>query len=247
MRVAIAMSGEMRGCPDCLKLVEPQLIEPFRRLGAKVDLLICTRADAWWRPAAELPFRMLHVETNTLIDPSPIVSYVNPTSAGARTGEDRRAFLYQSYLQYYRSLATVGQMVARAEQQDGAPYNWVMRARPDCKLREPLDPSKLERGKINVPANDWWPHSDANGKPLVTLTDKFAIGPSDLMAVYFARMSYLHEFCLSIALHAEALVRWQLDRAGVPWCSNSYIHVLRDDRADVTPYDCCVRPDRSER
>ncbi len=236
----------MRGCPECLDNLGSHVIAPFERAGAWVDLLISTRADRWWNPAAALPFRMLNVEQNTPMDSAKYIEGpVNPQHLGRTEGKGRRDFLYQSYLQYFRSLRTVGQMLERAEEQDGAPYDWVVRARPDAKLRDVLKVEELEPGIVHFPHNDWWPYTDVDGQRLGTLCDKFAVGPSQAMHVYFNRLSFLRKYCDCYVLHAELLVRWQMDEAKIAWKHSDDIHVLRGKESDL--YACSIPPNVRER
>lgn len=238
MRVAIALSGEMRGKKFCLDLLREHVIKPFADVGATVDLFCHTRKDEWWQPASDLPFRCLWVEENRKRGDGAIVSPANPRSKGDRKGDDRRAFLYQSYLQQYWSLEAVGQMVSRAEEQDGAWYDWVVRMRPDTFLTTPLPINDLGVGRIAMAWNDWWPY-EINGKRIETCNDKFAVGPSHLMAWYFKRFHNLAAFCVTNAIQGEAFTAWNLDRQNVPW----YRHDKIECRQADDPYQCSKRPD----
>lgn len=247
MRIALCMSGEMRGTPECLESIDRCVTRPLKEMGAEVDLLIYTRADRWWHQAASLPFRMLHVEKNVPMSDDIIVNHINTPNKG-RFGppgvntNNRRAFLYQSYLQYYRSLQGMGELKRRAEMEDGKRYDWTARIRPDSGFEAPLDFSKLTEQVVYVPENDRWPHSDPQGKEMVTLSDKFAIGPSEMMDVYFDRINYLQGFCQVAELQAEALLVWQLAKANVPWETLDGCRVTRSE----TMYKYSVRPDVEE-
>lgn len=240
-KVAICLSGEMRGCDDYLRLLIERVYTPFIEWGFLVDLFVYTRLDQWWKPAGDLPsLRMVHVEKNVWQDPSDILSSFNPVDRGWFEGcpSNRRAFLYQSYLQYFRSLQEVAKLKRRAEEQDGERYKWVVRARPDAYLEQPLDLNCLKPHHIHFPENDRWPPPDRVSN---TLSDKFAIGPSEAMDKYFDRRSLLKEYCASYALHAEAMVAWQMKRMALQW----YIMPgLRVSRNEVNPYEHCFRPDR---
>ncbi len=248
MRVAVCLSGEMRGCPDCLDNLKTHVIQPFEKVEAEVDLLVCTRADRWWSDVwvyLSESIRMLHVEHNAPMDSVKYIEGpVNPQHLGRAEGTDRRSFFYQSYLQYFRSLKTVGEMLARAEEQDDVPYDWVVRARPDAKLRDPLKVENLEPGVVHFPHNDWWPYTDTDGQRLDTLCDKFAVGPSRSMHVYFSRLDFLRRYCDRYILHAELLVRWQMDEAKIAWKKSDDICVLRGKESDL--YACSVPPNVKE-
>jgi hypothetical protein len=240
VRVAVCLSGEMRGRDDCLRMLDERVMTPFRDAGAEaVDLFCHTRKDPWWGPAGKLPFRCLWVEENRPRDPSAIIGDANPRLRGERDGDDRRAFLYQSYLQQYESLAAVGLMKSRAERQDGRPYDWVVRSRPDVYLEAPLPVGGLVAGVVNVPWNDWWPY-DEGGVRYDTVTDKFAAGPSAAMDVYFDRLSCLAEFCSRWRLQGERLTAWVLERAGLRWVRHEGMKVAQAE----DPYRCSLRPDR---
>lgn len=216
MRVAICLSGEMRGCPKSLRLLREHVIVPFQVAGANVvDLFIHTRRDPWWMAAVSLPYRALWVEENRRRDENQILSVANPKSRGSDPGAGgRRAFLYQSYLQQYESLLACASMVARAERQDGKAYDWVVRSRPDCYLEAQLPVEQLVPGKVNVPWNDWWPY-EVDGTRWDTCTDKFAVGSSTHMQVYLSKLDDLQEFCTSYRIHGEAFTVWQLNKYNV--------------------------------
>ncbi len=208
IRVAACISGEMRNRPDALASIKASILDPLTESGAKIDIIINTRKDSWWTTASTLPFRIFHVETNVPQDASDIISAHNPLRSGQYDHPDakgsstanRRAFLYQSYLQYYASLKTVAELKRRAEEQDGVKYDWVMRLRPDILFQGVLNPAKLEPGHIYFPENDRWPFHQ-----MTTLSDKFAIGSSEHMDNYFNRRIFLREWCSSHEIHAEAL------------------------------------------
>ncbi len=243
MRVAACMSGEMRNRPDALASVEANIFAPIREVGWTLDLLLYVRKDAWWQGAASLPFRMLHVEENRPEDDADIRGEYNPPDKGAYEHRDargegtanRRAFLYQSYLQYYRSLGGVAALKRRAEEQDGAFYDWVMRVRFDTIIEGKLDLAALEPGMVHVPSNDRWPFEN-----LVTWSDKWAMGSSLNMDRYFDRRSFLREWCAYHELHAEALLGWQMRQLGIPVKPLDGLKVVTPD--DL--YRCSWRPDR---
>ena len=213
MRVAVCLSGEMRGRDDCLKFLHERVVEPFQSAGS-VDLFVHTRCDKWWRPACDLPFRSLQVEHNHERDISDILSDTNPLHLG-KGGGGRRGFLWQSYMQQFWSLQAVGEMKRRAERQDGESYDWVVRCRPDCYLLEPLNVASLVSGSVNLPDNDWWPGEDSDGNRLPSFCDKFAVGPSQGMDAYLDPFLHLRRFCRMHELRGETYVGWRLREFGV--------------------------------
>jgi len=236
MRVAVCLSGDARGCPECLESLMNCVVRPFQRSAAVVDILVHTRLDPWWEPLSKLPFRMLRVERNVKrIDDADIVGTVNPRSAGDFPGTTRRSFLYQAFLQYYRSLAGVAELKRRAEEQDGTPYDWVVRARPDVGYKKELVLSDLVFGRINFPGGDWWRYKGKECR-----SDKFAVGSSAHMDVYLNRGAYLREWCEREELHAEGLMMYQLEREGIPW------NILHDFGLFLNPhgYEFSLRPEQ---
>lgn len=241
MRVAACVSGEMRNAPECLESLKEKVFAPLLSAGVTIETLACVRLDPWCAPAIQLPYlRNLRVQRNVWQDPSDIISSHNPVRNGqyedklatgkvpGSTGR-RRAFLFQSYLQYYRSLAEVGEMKRQAEQQDGRPYDLVMRVRPDGRYENPLDTNLLTLDRIWVPCNERFGGA----------SDKFAIGPSAMMDVYFARRSFVKEYCQSHELIAEQLLVWQLQKSGVPFEYMPEFLVSQTSHF----YDYCLRPD----
>lgn len=239
MRVAVALSGEMRGCTKSIELLLAHVIQPFKDAGATVDLFIHTRKDPWWLPASGLDFRGLWVEENRPRDDSIIVSAANPRHKGDNpTTDQRRGFLYQSYLQQYESLYAAGQMVYRAERQDGVLYDWVVRSRPDCYLEAPLPVKDLQADTLNVPWNDWWPY-EVDGVRWDTVTDKFAVGPSRIMGVYFDKLFDLQSFCARYRLQGEAFTVWQLNQHGHSHIRHEGMKIHQSD----LKYKYSLRPD----
>jgi hypothetical protein len=241
MRVAVCLCGEMRGKQDCIENLSTHVVAPFAAAGANVDLFVHTRRDAWWQSAAGLPFRMLSVEVNRPQDVRLIEGPANPKERGDRAPGghgDRRAFLYQSYIQQYWSMYAVQQLKVRAEQEDGKPYEWVVRARPDCRLEEPVPVADLVKQSVNVPWNDWWPY-EVDDKRWDTVTDKFAIGPSHSMDVYLTKILDLYSFCRRHRIQGEAFTAWQLKEHGVGY--NRHDGMKIHQAAD--PYKDSWRPD----
>lgn len=240
LRVAVCLTGEMRGCPECIRLLKVRVIQPFLDAKATVDLFIHTRKDPWWLPASELPFRCLWVEENRLRDTSPIVSEANPNSLGAdESQQGRRVFLYQSYMQQYWSMAAVGEMKRRAEKQDDKLYDWVVRSRPDVYLEDLLPVEQLTPGCVNIPWNDWWPY-EMDGVRVETAMDKFAVGPSEAMDVYLNKLDWLQRFCSKYRLQGEAFTTWQLNQAGIKWQRHDKMKCVQTD----VLYKYSLRPDR---
>lgn len=241
MRVLFCLSGEMRGFPSAIESLCHHVIDNFN--GGQIDLIANVRLDPWWKAATELPhLRMLHVERNHgPLDESVIITDKNPLKLGRKNNSnvagnsntDRRTFLYQSYLQYYRSLKMVGEMKREVERQDGKRYDWVFRVRPDVFYEGSVRPDLLIPGVINFPENDTYGW----------LSDKFAAGSSEHMDVYFNRMDYVSEFCQHHELMAEHLLAWQLEKEGI---GNRAISGLRVDRP-ANMYEFSYRPDSEEK
>ncbi len=242
MRIAACLSGEMRGYPECLVSLDTMIFQPLRAAGGTIDLLVVTRLDPWWKMAVDLPFRMLHVEKNVpWLDPADIISEHNPLRHGQANNETpgtamdgRRTFLYQSYLQYYKSLQEMGALKRKAEAQDGKPYDWVIRCRPDVYYENPLNvPLLLEQPTwIRTPQNDTYGW----------VSDKFAIGSSGNMDVYFNRRDYVKGYCQQWELHAERLLHWQLSQAGIYHDTLAGLIVVRPEKM----YAHSRRPDRED-
>lgn len=240
MRVAIAVSGEMRNKPECLRLLRLNVVQPFAEAGAAIDIFVHTRLDEWWQTAFYLPhLRSVCVEQNREREDI-IVSSANPPERGAYKSSnpsDRRAFLYQSYLQQYWSMAGVAAMVTRAECQDGAKYDWVVRTRPDVYIEQPLDVSSLDSNIVNVPWNDWWPYK-MDGVPFETCCDKFAIGNSLNMQRYMTKLIDLRGFCQKYPIQGEAFTAWQMNSYNIRWHRHDKIKCVQAPE----PYKHTERP-----
>lgn len=254
MRLALCMSGEMRGCPECLSSLSQCIAQPFVDDEWEVDLFIWTRKDDWWLSACDLRFRTLHVERNVPQNDKRILSLVNPPDRGSyetTDPSDRRAFFYQSYLHYYRALRGVWRLCKEAENQDGKLYDLVARVRPDVSYERPIRLDEIDCSIINLPCNDWWPYTypagtpdgGEHGKRIDAWSDKFAIGPSKLMDTYFNRIHYLEGFCQKYELMAEALMVWQLEQANVPYARMNDFKILRSTKM----YEHSWRPDRESK
>lgn len=216
MRVAVVLCGEMRGCSQ-----EPLLNNVVLPLNA--DLYVHTRKDAWWEAALKLPYIHLSVAVNRPLPIIDIVGEHNPLSAGHRDGEDRRSYLYQSYMQQYHSMAVGANMLQ-------GDYDWVVRARPDAYIKKPLDLTTLKRGHINVPWNDWWPYEEL-GVRQETCTDKFAVGPQQAMWLYLSKINHLKTFCRKHRLQGERFTVWHMEHLGIEWCRNEAMELVRVEDA----------------
>lgn len=240
MRVAIAVSGEMRNKPECIHHLHNRVILPFMGMGAYVDVFVHTRLDAYGYLARTVPFvRAYCIEQNREREDI-IVSSANPPGRGAyktNNPSDRRAFLYQSYLQQYWSMAGVAAMVARAECQDGAKYDWVVRTRPDVYIEQPLDVTSLDSNIINVPWNDWWPY-EMDGARFETCCDKFAIGNSPNMQRYMMKLDDLRAFCQKYPIQGEAFTAWQMNTYSIRWHRHDKIKCVQAPE----PYKHTERP-----
>lgn len=247
MRVAVCMSGEMRGFSDrCRNSLIIDVFKPFMDRGDEVDLFVHTRSDQYLGLAIyKLGARVLCIEANRPISTSIIISDKNPKEQGDYEDptRGRRAFLYQSYLQQYWSLKRVGQLLWQTEVRDGD-YDLVIRTRPDCYLKSPLRPETLLDGKVHVPYNDWWPY-EVDGRRVETVCDKFAVGPTELMRRYFSKFDVLHSFCKYYRLQGESFTawcledyRWVCDGEPIPWVRDSNIEISQDPKA----YQNCERP-----
>lgn len=244
MKVAVCLSGDMRNCSECLDSLVDQVITPFKLVGAQVDVLIHTRLDPWCWNLSKLQPRIYRCECNVQrIDPSDIISKFNSLSNGESDHPDakgtsehyRRPFFYQAYLQYLRSLEGVAELKCRAENQDDELYDWVVRARPDIWYPNPLLISELQAGMIHFPAGDWW---RCEGKEC--RSDKFAIGPSLEMNIYFSRREHLRIWCQQHELHSEGLMMDHLELYGVEWKVLDNFSIRRSDKM----YKFSLRPDR---
>lgn len=239
-RVAIALTGEMRGDEHCLRMLEKHVVKPFEDAGATVDIFCHTRKDQWWNSAALLRFRCLWVEDNRRRDESLILSEHNPRSLGSYVTadpNDRRAFLYQSYLQQYYSMQAVALMIARAEEQDRKSYDWIVRSRPDIYLREPLPVGQLDPNAVNCPWNEWWPY-EVDGKRVDTVNDKFAVGPAGPMLTYLNKIVDLQAHCQQYRLQGEWFTAWHIDRRGIKWLRHDRIETVRTK----LEYQCSEKP-----
>lgn len=237
MRVAVCLSGEMRGFAGQQGLAD-FVIAPFKNQGHVVDLFIHTRGDKFMgEPSPDLGVpRVFCVEDNRPIDTSMIISPMNPKERGDYEGTDLRSHLYQSYLQQYWSMARVGKLLIQTEQREGR-YDLVVRTRPDCWLTEPLQPDTLFDGKVHVPHNDWWPY-EVDGKRVETVCDKFAVGHSVEMQLYLNKFKDMRTFCEQYRIQGEAFTAWELagqrwipDGKPTPWVRDSNIEINQDPKA----------------
>lgn len=243
-RIAVGLAGEIRGCTQCLDDLRTKVIEPLESTGAVVDLFVVTRKDDWCTAAYSLPYRSLTITRNRPMDLSPIVSDANPKERGDDPSlGGRRAFLYQSYVHQYWSLYELGQVIRMAEVQDGVLYDWIVRSRPDVSLKYPIDLAALKADRISVPWNDWWPYEHPPGNRWETICDKFAVGPSPLMAKYLNRIDALARFCRKYRIHGEAFTAWHLTQQCATFERVESLTIVRDE----TAHERCWRPDRDSK
>jgi hypothetical protein len=145
-------------------------------------------------------------------------------------------------------MARVGKMLIQTEQQEGR-YDWVVRARPDTWLKEPLPVNDLPVRKITVPKNDYYSYTDKTGRRVYTCSDKLAIGTSVDMQLYLNKFKSLRVFCEQNEIHGEAYCAWHMaggrflydgEEAQLPFYRHSNIDVELCEDA----HHNCDRPGR---
>lgn len=87
-------------------------------------------------------------------------------------------------------------------------YGAVLRLRTDTRPLQPLDDMDFDNQSVFIPKADNY----------FGYNDRFAFGPTHLMAHYMTRFDRLNEFAIANnnMLHAETFLKWALDTRQVP-------------------------------
>jgi hypothetical protein len=88
---------------------------------------------------------------------------------------------YNAYSQQIYGWKRVGELKTAHEQATGAKYDIVVRTRPDFLYFKDIKPDMLELDKLNT----LHPKTDRN------LANEFAIGPDNIMSLYFGQYDWL--------------------------------------------------------
>ena len=193
MKTAVLVSGQMRSLDVCISSIQKHLLQ---RIG-DYDLFahVAEDEDAWKVELLE-PKQCVVVNQPELDEKN----YIHRTGRGV--------IGVQQVLRMFWSMEESNKMKAAAEIDRGAPYDWVIRLRPDTQFFSDVeDLSTLDANAVYVPTFcNYWGYQD-----------RFAFGSSTAMDAYHRKLDLLDEFVAGNGIfHPETILKWVLDRAGTP-------------------------------
>jgi len=159
-----------------------------------------------------------------------------------RTG--RGVIGVQQVLRMFWSMEQSNKLKKQLEAERGAPYDWVIRLRPDTQFFSDIeDLTTLDPNAVYVPTFcNYWGYQD-----------RFAFGSSKWMDVYHDKFgSFGGDKCGNLLdtyiaeggiYHPESYLKWVLDRAGTPVQRTQILFdTLRKDGSRIRAYwDECYR------
>jgi hypothetical protein len=194
MKTAVLLSGQMRSADVCLASIQKHVLS---RLG-DYDLLahIADDEDAWKLELFE-PTRAVVVKQPKFDEKN----YIHRTGRGV--------IGVQQVLRMFWSMEESNKLKKQAEAERGAPYDWVIRLRPDTQFFSDLeDLATLEPDAAYIPTFcNYWGYQD-----------RFAFGSSKWMDAYHDKCGDLLDTYIAEGgiYHPETYLKWVLDRAGAP-------------------------------
>jgi hypothetical protein len=199
MKTAVCISGQCRTLNQTHENIRQNLLE---RIG-DYDLFMYVPKDEYSHHAHLLNPTVLKIADDRHIDEGDLINGIN---CRFKTG-------VQSYLQQLYALKLCGQLRLPYEQENGFVYDCIIRCRPDILFMSPVpEIENLDLDCVYLPD---FHHFDG-------CNDRFAIGNSSNMAIYFSKIDCIHEYVRdyfvnkAIPLSAEMFTMIHLRANNIP-------------------------------
>lgn len=171
MKIAVCMSGQCRTLNQTHENIRQNLMEPI----GDYDLFMYVPEDAHSNDARLLNPTVLKIAEDLPIDEGKLV---NGKNCRFKSG-------VQAYLQQLYALKECNRLRLSYEQENGFGYDCVIRCRPDILFTSPVpDITGLDLEVVFLPD---FHHFDG-------CNDRFAIGNSTNMTVYFSKIDCVHQY-----------------------------------------------------
>lgn len=193
MKTAVLVSGQMRSLDVCITSIQKHVLDKI----GDYDLLahVAEDEDAWKVELLE-PKKCVVVKQPELDEKN----YIHRTGRGV--------IGVQQVLRMFWSMEESNKMKKQAEAERGAPYDWVIRLRPDTQFFSDIeDLTTLDPNAVYVPTFcNYWGYQD-----------RFAFGSSKWMDAYHDKMDLIDPYIAQNGIyHPESMLKWMLDRAEAP-------------------------------
>jgi hypothetical protein len=213
MKTAVLLSGQMRTADVCLPSIQKHV---FDKIG-DYDVIahIADDEDAW---------------KLELFEPKKAVVAVQPTHDEKnyihRTG--RGVIGVQQVLRMFHSMQESNRLLKTVEAERGAPYDWVIRLRPDTQFFSDIESlADCDPSAIYVPTFcNYWGYQD-----------RFAFGGPKAMDVYHEKFDLIDAYIATGGIfHPESMLKWMIDRDGTPVKRTSILFdTLRKNGSRIRP------------
>ena len=170
-KTAVCISGRCHSLQYTYLNIRQTILDPL----GDYDLFMYVPADDFSHHARLLNPTVLKVAADRPIDEGQLVNHEN---CRFKTG-------VQAYLQQLYALKMCNRLRVRHARRSGTAYDWVVRCRPDLFFLNSLpELSTLDPAYVYLPD---FHHFDG-------CNDRFAIGSSDKMDVYFNKFDDIHDY-----------------------------------------------------
>ncbi|MDD2763130.1 MAG: hypothetical protein PHE83_04030 [Opitutaceae bacterium] len=193
MKTAVLISGQMRSLDVCITSIQKHVLD---RIG-DYDVLahVADDEDAWKVELLE-PKQCLVVAQPTFDEKN----YIHRSGRGV--------IGIQPVLRMFWSMEESNKLRRAAEAGRGAPYDWVIRLRPDTQFFSDIeDLAACDPSAVYLPTFcNYWGYQD-----------RFAFGGVRAMDAYHDKCA-LVDTCMAAGgvFHPESILKWAIDHAGVP-------------------------------
>jgi hypothetical protein len=193
MKTAVLVSGQMRSLDLCLPTIQKHVLDKI----GDYDLIahVADDEDAWKIEVME-PRRCVVVAQPELDEKN----YLHRTGRGV--------IGVQQVLRMFWSMEESNKLRHEAEAERGAPYDWVIRLRPDTQFFSDIeDLSLCDPSALYVPTFcNYWGYQD-----------RFAFGGPAAMDAYHHKLGLIDDYVAANGIfHPESMLKWMVDRAGTP-------------------------------
>lgn len=216
-KIALCFSGLYRTFDECFDKVKSNIID-FNSGSCEIDLFgYLNSNDEIQIP--DVGFKKCIIEKD---QPHPDLSYQRERYTVVAPAEKN------VYYQLYGG-KRVNELRKEYEKENGFEYDYVVKIRPDVSFLTPVDFSSLEKGFLFLP----------NGHDHTGFNDRFAVGESKIMDIYYGRLEFWmqkHPEIPNYTTHAEKNLYAWITSNGIPVKRLNFSYALRRPGRDMHPY-----------
>jgi hypothetical protein len=190
MKIALCLSGLARTFKKCYQSYIDNIINLY-----DCDVFVFVSKDANSSDMDLIkPTKKVILEKNPSLDEKNYVKYIS------------KKYTIQGFLQQFWKIEQCHNLMLEYGKQNNIKYDWVIRSRPDIRMKRPIDDLKsLDNSYLYIPVHHpkqtFFDQESHYRKDYVfnynewpSMNDRFAIGSEKLMGIYAARYAKLDEY-----------------------------------------------------